>query len=305
MESESVNFDELLVKALADFEKAQSNPDAPARKAEYKEYAAYLQGMSDDDDELVKSETEADSDMTRTGLATGEKKMANGMSREELHALRHEAIKRKEIQKVEITRTAFDQKVLPLSEEIPVEHKRLLVKLLTEPLRNLLEKYDGYVNRRITKLLLPAIPKEVRLAAAKWPWMFIPNPGFAYQTSGKYGEPQTYWVYPKVPYYFKPGTEQEVLRERDAELIPYFLDSIDKAISKWYATRDKLNEKEVMIATRLLKMGGNTYYHLLKRDPFWFDKLYNHIKQQQENERHSSSTSGTNLHDVRPDAQKG
>lgn len=297
MESESVNFDELLVKALAEFEKTQTNPDAPTRKAEYKGYAAYLQDMSDDDEELSKSEAEADRDSDNLGFKKGMPSDGTG------GRPKPEWYQKRETRKVEITRMAFDQKILPLSEKIPIERKRLLVEILTESPRNLLKRYDSFIHTRVTKLLMPAIPKEVRLAAAKWPWMFIPNPGFSYQTSDKFGPVRTYWVYPKVPCYFKPGTEQEVLKERDTELVPYFLDGIDRAIEKWYATRDRLNEQEVMIATQLLKLRGDTYYHLLSQKPFWFEKLYNHIKSQQENDDgHSSNPDSPNLCDVRSDA---
>ena len=78
---------------------------------------------------------------------------------------------------------AFDQKLLPLSDVIPVEHKRLVIELLTKPLRLLIVKYEQYINNRITKLLAPAIPAPVKLAAIKWPWIFIQNPGFLYKTS--------------------------------------------------------------------------------------------------------------------------
>lgn len=188
----------------------------------------------------------------------------------------------RELRKINITRMAFDQTVLPLSERIPVEHKRLVIELLTEPLRILLRRYESYINNRITKLLAPAIPTSIKLAAAKWPWIFVRNPGFLYKTSSHFGEPKTFWVTPKVPYYFKQGTEQAILEERDASLSPYFLDCIDRAIVHWYSTRDKLAEREVHYASKMISIKGNTYYHLLELNPFWFEKLYNHIKKQKD-----------------------
>ena len=93
---------------------------------------------------------------------------------------------------------AFDQKILPLNDRIPIEHKRLLIELLTEPLRTLIVKYENYINNRITKLLAPAIPTPIKLAAIKWPWVFVQNPGFLYKTSSHFGEPKTFWVTPKL-----------------------------------------------------------------------------------------------------------
>lgn len=187
----------------------------------------------------------------------------------------------KDLHKIQINRMAFDQKILPLNDKIPVEHKRLIIELLTKPLRLLIVKYEQYINSRITKLLAPAIPAPVKLAAVKWPWIFIPNPGFLYKTSSHFGEPKTFWVTPKLPYYFKQGTEQTVLEERDASLSPYFLDCVDRAILRWYSTRDKLAEREVYYASKMINIKGDTYYHLLNLNPFWFEKLYNYVKDEE------------------------
>ena len=176
---------------------------------------------------------------------------------------------------------AFDQKLLPLGDTIPVEHKRLVIELLTKPLRLLIVKYEQYINNRITKLLAPAIPAPVKLAAIKWPWIFIQNPGFLYKTSPHFGEVKTFWVNPNLPYFFKQGTEQTILEERDASLSPYFLDCVDRAIHRWYSAREKLAEREVYFASKMINIKGNTYYHLLMLNPFWFEKLYNYIRDEE------------------------
>jgi hypothetical protein len=31
----------------------------------------------------------------------------------------------------------------------------------------------------------------------------------------------------------------------------------------------------------MINIKGNTYYHLLMLNPFWFEKLYNHIKDEE------------------------
>lgn len=187
----------------------------------------------------------------------------------------------RDLRKIEINRMAFDQKLLPLSDRIPVEHKRLVIELLTKPLRQLIVKYEDYINGRITKLLAPAIPAAVKLAAIKWPWIFIQNPGFLYKTSSHFGEPKTFWVNPKLPYYFKQGTEMTILEERDASLSKYFLDCVDRAVHRWYSTRDRLAEREVYYASKMINIKGNTYYHLLMLNPFWFEKLYNYVKDEE------------------------
>ena len=192
--------------------------------------------------------------------------------------------KNKDLRKVEINRMAFDQKILPLNDRISVEQKRLVIELLTKPQRQLIVKYEDYITKRITKLLAPAIPKPIKLAYLKWPWVFVANPGFMYRTSPHYGEVKQFWVTPKLPYYFKQGTEQTILEERDASLMPYFLDCIDRAVHRYYKAKENLAEREVTYASKMINIKGNTYYHLLQLNPFWFEKLYLYTKEQLEKE---------------------
>lgn len=333
------NFEQLVDQALAEFAASQGNiPEK--QQAEYKNYATFLQEISDDDEDLARTEISTISNIeddkvdgesnelfeelksnpnswfNKSTWVCDEKGQfirrddgelfiadENGIvstldspiKDEELSELekKQKRIKKlnegaarykhnRDLRKIEINRMAFDQKLLPLNDIIPVEHKRLVIELLTKPLRLLITKYEQYINNRITKLLAPAIPAPVKLAAIKWPWIFIQNPGFLYKTSSHFGEPKTFWVNPKLPYYFKQGTEQTILEERDASLTPYFLDCVDRAIHRWYSTRDKLAEREVYYASKMINIRGNTYYHLLMLNPFWFEKLYNYIKEQNE-----------------------
>ena len=232
-----------------------------------------LFAISDGGDDFV---TTSDSPVKAETELTEIEKKQKRIERLEQGAIKWK--KNKDLRKVEINRMAFDQKILPLNDRIPIEHKRLLIELLTEPLRTLIVKYENYINNRITKLLAPAIPTPIKLAAIKWPWVFVQNPGFLYKTSSHFGEPKTFWVTPKLPYFFKQGTEQTILEERDAALSPYFLDCIDRAINRWYSARARLADREVYYASKMLNIKGNTYYHLLMLNPFWFEKLYKHVK---------------------------
>lgn len=185
----------------------------------------------------------------------------------------------RDLRKIEINRMAFDQNILPLSSTVSSEHKRLLIELLTEPIRKLIRTYEDYINTRIAKLLLPAIPSPLKLANIKWPWAFIQNPGFLYKTHPKFGEVVSFYANPKVPYYFKQGTEQSILEERDAALTYYYLDRVDRTVHKWNDAKKSLADKEVRYAMKLVYMKGNTYYHLLMLNPFWFETLYKKIKE--------------------------
>lgn len=329
------NFDQLIDQALEEF---ANNPQEnafnsePVKLTDYKDYAKFLQEISDEDENLAKSEISAmleiednlldeetdefAEDMVSDDFAWYEKSnwIADGngnfvrrdngeifdcygntvqvneeklnLTKEELEKKKKEKIakslaekkKSKDLRKVEINRMAFDQKIIPLNDKISLEDKRVLVKLLTKPLRHLLEKYEAYIVMRVTKLLLPVIPSPVKLAALKWPWIFVSNPGFLYKTHPRNGEVKTFWINPKVPYYFKQGTEQSVLEERDASLSPFFLDRLDRVIQRWYEARDRLTNKEILYASRMINIKGDTYYHLLMLNPFWFEKLYKYYK---------------------------
>ena len=64
--------------------------------------------------------------------------------------------------------------------------------------------------------------------------------------------------------------------------MPYFLDRIDRAIHAYYKAKDNLVKREVMYASRMINIKGNTYYHLLQLNPFWFEKLYLYVKTERE-----------------------
>lgn len=218
-------------------------------------------------------------------LFIGEGPDADSKTREEkISSSINKYHKNKDLRKVEINRMAFDQKILPLNDIISVEQKRLVIELLTKPQRQLIVKYEDYITKRITKLLAPAIPNPVKLAYLKWPWIFVANPGFMYKTSPQTGEVKQFWVTPKLPYYFKQGTEQTILEERDASLMPYFLDCVDRAVHRYYKAKENLAEREVKYASKMIGIKGNTYYHLLQLNPFWFEKLYLYTKEQLEKE---------------------
>lgn len=202
--------------------------------------------------------------------------------------------------KIEINRMAFNQKVLPLSNRLTQEHKRLVIEILTRPIRNLITKYEKYINSRVTRLMSPAIPPRLKLDAEKWPWVFIQNPGFLYKTHERNGEVKTFWVTPDVPYYFKQGTEQAILEERDASLSVYVLDGIDKAIHRWYKAKENLARREVAYALKMIGIKGNTYYHLLVLNPFWFEKLYTEIKIKQDRENESKTSEETSQTSLGP-----
>lgn len=208
----------------------------------------------------------------------------------------------RKLRRIEINRMAFDQDVIKLADTFKLEHKRLLIKLLTDKYSILVRKYESYIVNRITRILAPAIPMSVRISYKKWPWIFVQNPGFMYKTHNNvfqnYGDQKTFWVDTKLPYFFKQGTEQEILEERCAELQEYIIPRLDRAVIMYYKAKDMMAKRQVEYAARLLKLDGttvsmgmkrprgseNSYYSLLQLDPFWFEILYNELKKQRNDE---------------------
>ena len=319
------NFEQLIDQALMEFSAQKKGPSKEEMlSGEYlsrEELADFLSEISEEDEDLAKSEVSVISDVEQNRLeeednillkdlendssgwfnkskwvvnnkgefvrrSTGEiflseKPDEDSKTREDrISSSLRKYHKNKDLRKVEINRMAFDQSILPLGANISIEDKKLVIELLTRPQRQLIAKYENYINSRITKLLSPAIPKAVKLAYLKWPWIFIANPGFMYKTHPRFGDVKSFWVTPKLPYYFVQGTEQTVLEERDATLMPYFLDCIDRAIHRYYKAQENLAEREVMYASKMLNIRGNTYYHLLQLNPFWFEKLYEYTRKQ-------------------------
>lgn len=258
------------------------NDDVDLAKAEIDSIESIEDDKPDEEINQVVDEIEHDNEgwYTKNGirLEPYQKHLLKGQ--EQLrNSLKEWRIKREQ-RRLDISRWAFDQSILPLNEQMTIERKRLMIELLTRPMRDLITKYEAYINNRVTKLLLPVIPVSLKLAKMKWPWVFIANPGFMYKTHTKKEEPKTFWVTPNVPYYFKQGTEQSILEERDASMEYDFISGLDRAVNRWYSARTNLARREVKYASKFINIKGNTYYHLLLLDPLWFEKLYNEIKEQ-------------------------
>lgn len=307
-----IDIDSLVDQAMAehDFNLAQAlAPDVKTLKRfDDGEYLEFLQEISDEDASLAKadleaasrenmfdevneeesedpqSETELDLEAEIEPQVTTQEAVSDEdmLLREAILKHRREVfysfsmswkLKKKQ-EKIKIRRMAFDQTVLPLGAEMTLEDKKLLIKLLTSHLHKMISRCDAYIHARTTKLLLPLVPREVKLAYEKWPWIFVSNPGFLYKTHEHSGPIQTFWINPKIPYYFQQGTEQQILEEYDASLSVYLLDCLDRAVHKYYYYKDRLIKKEVQYARKLAYMRGRTYYHLLMLNPFWFNVLY-------------------------------
>ena len=177
------------------------------------------------------------------------------------------------IMKTRLQRAAFSQTDIDLSKSIEADLLKKLIVILTEGKRNMVKKYEAYIEKRVTDLLRPLIPKALRTVYTRHPQSVRPCPGFIYQASERYGKSKTYYVKPNLPYFFEQGTENEMLHTGRPDLI----DGLDKAVLNYHLTKQELFEKEISIAARLQKHRLYTYFDLLKFNVMWFNALYEHL----------------------------
>lgn len=178
--------------------------------------------------------------------------------------------------RIAIQRMAFSQDYLRLSNPIGNDNLKLLITLLTSEHTKMVEKYAAYINKRLTILINPLIPRRLRICKMIYPEAMKECPGFLYKASKEYGEGQTFWAMPDIPYYFKQNTEQAELQKS----IKYtnYLINIDKAIASHNMHNKVRAEKELKYASMIIRKGVYSYFDLLRLNPFWFEILFNSLK---------------------------
>lgn len=181
--------------------------------------------------------------------------------------------------KLEIQKEALNSQFINIYSDLTVEHKKLLIELLTKEYSRLMEKSEKYINKRVEALLKPYIPFVLKRCKAMFPESMIKNPGFMYIASKEYGEGKMIWVTPDLPYYFSQGTEMQVLRENEAQ----YLFAIDKAVVQFHNSRETLAKRELQYAVRLKDV--KTFYSLVKKNPFWYDLLVQELWRRANNKK--------------------
>lgn len=179
-------------------------------------------------------------------------------------------------ERIAIQRMAFGQDYLRLSDAIGNDNLRLLITLLTAEHTRMIEKYETYINKRLTTLLNPLIPRRIRICKTLYPEAMRESPGFLYRASEEYGDGLTFWATPDIPCYFKQNMEQVELKKS----IRYtnYLINIDKAVASHEAHRNERADKELRYTSLLIRKGVRTYFDLLRLNPFWFEILFNDLK---------------------------
>lgn len=176
--------------------------------------------------------------------------------------------------RIRIQREAFRQEYIRLSDPIGNERIKLLVSLLVKEHTRMVDKYSTYINKRLTTLINPFIPRRLRICKSLYPDSIRPCPGFLYKASKEYGAGLTFWAMPNIPYYFVQNTEQKVLMEHKSP----FLVNVDQSIKLYHEHLKKRTDKELKYASLIYQKGVHSYFDLLRLNPFWYEVLYNDLQ---------------------------
>lgn len=176
--------------------------------------------------------------------------------------------------RIRIQREAFRQEYIRLSDPIGNERIKLLVSSLVKEHTRMVDKYSIYINKRLTTLLNPFIPRRLRICKSLYPDSIRPCPGFLYKASEEYGAGLTFWAMPNIPYYFAQNTEQKVLMEHKSP----FLVNVDQSIKFYHEHFKKRADKELKYASLIYQKGVYSYFDLLRLNPFWYEVLYNDLQ---------------------------
>ena len=176
--------------------------------------------------------------------------------------------------RIHIQREAFRQEYIRLSDPIGNERIKLLVSSLVKEHTRMVDKYSTYINKRLTTLLNPFIPRRLRICKSLYPDSIRPCPGFLYKASEEYGAGLTFWAMPNIPYYFAQNAEQKVLMEHKS----LFLVNVDQSIKLYHEHLKKRADKELKYASLIYQKGVYSYFDLLKLNPFWYEVLYNDLQ---------------------------
>lgn len=176
--------------------------------------------------------------------------------------------------RIRIQREAFRQEYIHLSDPIGNERIKLLVSSLVKEHTRMVNKYSTYINKRLTTLLNPFIPRRLRICKSLYPDSIRPCPGFLYKASEEYGAGLTFWAMPNILYYFVQNTEQKVLMEHKSP----FLVNVDQSIKFYHEHLRKRTDKELKYASLIYQKGVYSYFDLLRLNPFWYEVLYNDLQ---------------------------
>lgn len=177
--------------------------------------------------------------------------------------------------KQEIINEAINSTFIDLNAPLTVEHKKLLVSLLTKSYTYSMKKTDAFINTCVETALKRVIPHTLLNAYIEFPDTVVPFPGFTYQASEEYGKGLTFKVTPNIPMYFKPEDCTNIVKE----LLPSDrIATLDKAVAFFHKYKEARTKREISTAEALTKI--STFFQLAKKNANWYDTLVQELKKQ-------------------------
>lgn len=231
-----------------------------------KELIAYLAEIEREDDEL-----EETSEITHEAIAEMDALADVAEAKEDGYSA---TIADRAARESKIKRFAFSQSKLQLSTRIPEKHFKLLISLLTEPHKKIVNEYRQYINNRLARVLLKEMPAPIRRCWKQYNWSIKRSVGFLYvaQPEGAKREYEFYAT-PSIPAFFEQHSERAILMEHN----PTAVTAIDKAVKTLHEHQRRKSQREVAFATSLINNNIKTYFDLVKAKPLMFELLYNHL----------------------------
>lgn len=215
-------------------------------------------------------EIDADESLIIGGLTLEEAQKKGAASNKE------KAIDRKRRQQ-EIIQEAINSTFIDLNAPLSVAHKRILIKLLTEEYTALMVKQENYINAKITGKFKQIIPRELYNTWLNYKQSFIPLEGFMYTASQEYGDGLQFKVSVDLPFHYHPDDCERIFKENWPNDVPI----VDRAVKFFHKYKNTRSEREVKIAEQLTRI--QTFFQLVKKNPFWYDKLVQELKRREEN----------------------
>lgn len=232
------------------------------------DYRAFLDEIENEDEDLQELDKEFDEETTKEEVAITDSKTKKTSDK----FAREQAIKR----------MALDQNIIDLNARVSDTNFKALIVILTKKHAAIISKYEAYITKRISRLLLRLMPHQVRTCWAKYRHCIVPSPGFIWEVQTRH-ETISIPIYPDVPLFFDIQTEREQIKSRYPEA-KHFLNTIDQAICRLRSYQRAKAKREVQLANMLVRNNIRTYMDLLRDKPFLFEILFNYLKDKQ-NER--------------------
>lgn len=183
---------------------------------------------------------------------------------------RRRASEKKNKRREQVARFATQQTDIILSDAISLEDMQKMLKRIYDINNKACETIYISICCKIARLLRPFIPLNLRLCYSRYPLSVQRHPGFLYTCSKEFGDSLSLWITPNIPVYFPPDSEMSLLQSISVDI----LHKIDAQIKYYHKRKSGVINKKLHNASFLSKVRKVTYLHILKKDPIWFEYIY-------------------------------